>query len=1281
MKILNRRKTVLGVFSILAVMGGMLSPPGLPEAFAAENTVGPAGFDANDDLNGEPFFTDEVLAVGGEDGYDCYRIPSLGVAKDGTVLASWDGRPESCADAPQANTIVQRRSSDNGLSWTEPQAVAAGQVNAPKYGFSDPSVLVDYHTGDVFNFHVKSFDAGIRNSRLGTDPNDRNVLHAAYAKSSDNGVKWDDDNVITHSVTGDNPWRGRFATSGNGIQLQYGAHAGRLVQPAMVVTTSGEFKAIAWLSDDHGQTWYAGHPFGIGMDENKIIELSDGTLMDNSRSSAGGERARKISFSHDGGVTWTEPYLDHSLPDPHNNASLIRLFPNAPEGSPKAKALLFSNTASTSSRSNGTIRLSCDDGKTWPVSRSFRAGNIQYTSMATLPDGNIGLLFEEHNDGPHNNIHFSRFNLEWLGASCLDIQTESSQVRPGETVTVTGTVTNTLGDDIVDRPLEIVLPDGWTGKAPNVTVVAGGTQEVSFEVTAPADAPNGTVEGTFRIDDAGVVKQDTFSIEVIDGHVLSAGDVSITASVKNPGEDFVEGSKIHYTFRVDNPHSTPVGILPSGELELFDPVTSPRKNCRWNRYNGETVAECGFPVHTVTEEDIQRGYYEPTVSWRIGRPWHQGEPYKIITMTLPRVSFGDEGQITENHADLTIEPIAPVQATGDPVDFTAVVTVDMREQGAQIPGDARVALYVDAVKVGEVDVTAEGTATIPFTVPNVPSGSDSVTHRLRARLIATAAPGVQLLSRDAQGSATVHPEDRPVVERTVTLGEQSDLVSDGQPRSIPLSARISGPDGAVAGIPVVFSVDGQIIAEAITNVDGLAVVRYTVDSIATGDAERTVNVTAAIEESSDSTTDYPAASATGSFNVLPVPSPEPPETVTNTVTTTVTSTTITTEPATTVTETPDPVTETSTSTITETPDPVTTTVVADPVTETSTSTVTEMPDPVTTTVVADPVTETSTSITTDTSTMTKTSTVTETPDPVTSTETTTQIPAPVTVTATATETEMVTITETSGPITVTETPDPVTETVTETPSPVTETADPITETVVTTVTETPDPVTETTMVTVTETPDPVTETTTETPASVTETETTTEFPDPVTEVVTETQDPVTETVTSTPDPVTEVVTETQDPVTETVTSTPDPVTEVVTETQDPVTETVTSTPDPVTEVVTETQDPVTETVTSTLDPVTMTINPDPSTATVTATITAVPLTETVVETSAPETVTVTATPTENPDTGNNENPIVAGVIGVGTAVALITGIVALLRYLPWFYHLGNFNWLFNLIGR
>lgn len=38
------------------------------------------------------------------------------------------------------------------------------------------------------------------------------------------------------------------------------------------------------------------------MDENKIVELSDGTLMNNSRSS-GADTYRKVSYSTDGGVT------------------------------------------------------------------------------------------------------------------------------------------------------------------------------------------------------------------------------------------------------------------------------------------------------------------------------------------------------------------------------------------------------------------------------------------------------------------------------------------------------------------------------------------------------------------------------------------------------------------------------------------------------------------------------------------------------------------------------------------------------------------------------------------------------------------------------------------------------------------------------------------------------------------------------------------------------------------------------------------------------------------
>ncbi|MCL0244677.1 glycoside hydrolase [Corynebacterium sp. CCM 8835] len=278
------KRAATGVIATLALtLGTLVSPLGDVARAVPPGEI--VGFDVREDLGAGPFFTDEVLATGGENGFDCYRIPSLGVSKDGTVLASWDGRPGTCGDAPQPNSIVLRRSTDNGVTWTPQEELAAGGTEAPVHGYSDPSVLVDWYTGDVFNFHVKSYDVGIRESAPGTDPDDRRVLHAAYAKSTDNGATWETGTVITDQITGDAPWRGRFATSGNGIQLQYGEHAGRLVQPAMVVTDTGEFRAVTWLSDDHGESWFPGRAFGTGMDENKIVELSDGTLMDNSRSS------------------------------------------------------------------------------------------------------------------------------------------------------------------------------------------------------------------------------------------------------------------------------------------------------------------------------------------------------------------------------------------------------------------------------------------------------------------------------------------------------------------------------------------------------------------------------------------------------------------------------------------------------------------------------------------------------------------------------------------------------------------------------------------------------------------------------------------------------------------------------------------------------------------------------------------------------------------------------------------------------------------------------------
>lgn len=368
------------------------------------------------------------LATPGDYGFACHRIPALTTSPNGDLLAAWDGRPDDCKDAPQPNTIIQKRSTDGGLTWSEPTYVAkgfpgTGLLKRGKYGYSDPSYVVDEEEGAIYLFFVKSYDVTFQASKHGTDPNERNVLHAAVAKSTDNGHTWSEPRIITKDITAEpNNWRSRFATSGEGIQLKYGPNKGRLIQPYVIADTSqptrgvprnNQYRAVMVYSDDHGATWKVGRPFGNSMDENKVVELSDGTVMVNSRRSDG-ETGRKIAYSRDGGITFgpVTDYDKNALPDPRNNASFIRAYPNAPQGSDEAKILLFSNAASNSARETGTIRISYDDGKTWSNGRRFKIGEIGYSSLTKIDDEHYGLLFEARNG--NGDIRFERFHIDWV---------------------------------------------------------------------------------------------------------------------------------------------------------------------------------------------------------------------------------------------------------------------------------------------------------------------------------------------------------------------------------------------------------------------------------------------------------------------------------------------------------------------------------------------------------------------------------------------------------------------------------------------------------------------------------------------------------------------------------------------------------------------------------------------------------------------------------------------------------------------------------------------------
>ena len=81
-----------------------------------------------------------------------------------------------------------------------------------------------------------------------------------------------------------------------------------------------------------------------------------------------------------------------------------------PEGDQRSR-LLFSNPGSTASRKQLTIRISYDEGRTWPRSRLLYAGSAAYSCLAALPGDDAGLIFERDNYG---KISFARLHRGWL---------------------------------------------------------------------------------------------------------------------------------------------------------------------------------------------------------------------------------------------------------------------------------------------------------------------------------------------------------------------------------------------------------------------------------------------------------------------------------------------------------------------------------------------------------------------------------------------------------------------------------------------------------------------------------------------------------------------------------------------------------------------------------------------------------------------------------------------------------------------------------------------------
>lgn len=73
--------------------------------------------------------------------------------------------------------------------------------------------------------------------------------------------------------------------------------------------------------------------------------------------------------------------------------------------------MLFSNSASSNDRNNQSIKISSDEGKTWPIQKTIFKGKSAYSCLSQLSDNSIGLLYEKGNRGA---IYFRKVTLDWL---------------------------------------------------------------------------------------------------------------------------------------------------------------------------------------------------------------------------------------------------------------------------------------------------------------------------------------------------------------------------------------------------------------------------------------------------------------------------------------------------------------------------------------------------------------------------------------------------------------------------------------------------------------------------------------------------------------------------------------------------------------------------------------------------------------------------------------------------------------------------------------------------
>ena len=384
--------------------------------------------------------------------FDCgsqyYRIPAITTVKktlpSGEVIdrlvVLTDDRLQHNGDLPNKLYIVAQYSDDMGRTWSRPQRVAGGADLGGDYGHGDASIVTDRTNGNIIGIMTC---AGTYGHGFWASTAAQPQLWKTIT-SSDGGETWTipvDHTKSLYGVGSPNPtWKGGFSGSGAALQRRDGTLVSSFVNRDGSDVRNFHF----FMSRDHGQTWsVVGTSGTTNADEPKTLERNNGDLSIFVR--ANGYNYHNVTS--DEGKTWKYPAETRFTSGISGTAcdGEYMVWCSTLDGNPWNVA--FETLPNASSRMNVSICLSEDEGETFGTPRTICPWGSGYSTAVVLPDGTLGVYYEE--DGCNATawnytLRFVRFSLNWASGGKFRF-TDDQPFHPiagGQAVGIAPTLTN-----------------------------------------------------------------------------------------------------------------------------------------------------------------------------------------------------------------------------------------------------------------------------------------------------------------------------------------------------------------------------------------------------------------------------------------------------------------------------------------------------------------------------------------------------------------------------------------------------------------------------------------------------------------------------------------------------------------------------------------------------------------------------------------------------------------------------------------------------------------------